>query len=94
MVEIGQTITEWQFHVGAYSNIAIPGEETTTEYTLSDRSGIVYTVSSETTTPDNLNQLKTGMYGYASGRIVSVDRDYAEGEISATIELTGWRERR
>jgi len=94
VIEIGQEIKDWQFHIGAYSKTSLFGGEPTIEYTLGDLSGIKYTVSSESTTPDMMDKLETGMYGYATGRFVSVERDLAGGKVYATIELTGWRKRR
>jgi hypothetical protein len=94
VIEIGQEIKEWQFHIGAYRKAAYLGGEPTIEYTLGDRSGIEYTVSAESTSPEMMEQLQTGMYGYATGRFVSVERDLAGGKVYATIELVDWRERR
>ncbi|WP_020568688.1 hypothetical protein [Neolewinella persica] len=94
VIEIGQEIKDWQFHIGAYSKMAYLGGEPTVEYTFGDLSGIKYTVSSESTSPKLMNQLETGMYGYATGRFVSVERDLAGGKVYATVELTDWRERR
>ena len=94
VVEVGQEIKEWQFHLGGDSKVSILSGEPTVECTLSDRSGINYIVSSKSTVPEIFNQLKTGVYGYATGRVVSVDRDFAAGKISAIIEVTGWRERK
>jgi hypothetical protein len=93
VVEIDQAIEEWQFHIGAYTKVSVLGGAPTETYTLSDRSGIRYTVSSETTNSEMIDQLATGVYGYASGSIISVDRDYAAGKIAAVIELKQWRER-
>lgn len=93
VVEIGQAIEEWQFHIGAYTKVSILGGAPTVEYTLSDRSDIRYTVSSKTTGTEMLDQLETGMYGYATGSIISVDRDYAAGKIEAVIELKQWQQR-
>lgn len=94
VIEIGQAIKEWQFHIGAYSKVDIFGGEPTVEYTLGDRSRINYIISSESTDPEILRQLKIGMYGYATGRFVSVDRDFADGKITAVIEVIEWRERK
>jgi hypothetical protein len=93
VIEIEQPIQEWQFHIRAYSKVAVLGSEPTIAYTLGDRSGIKYTVSSASTDPEILGQLTTGSYGYATGRVISVDRDFAAGTVAATIGIEAWRER-
>jgi hypothetical protein len=93
VIEIGQEIKEWQFHIGSYSKVSSLGAEPIVEYTFGDRSDIEYTVSSESTSAKLMEQLKTGLYGYATGRFTSVERDLAGGKVYATIELADWRER-
>jgi hypothetical protein len=64
-----------------------------TNYRLTDRSGIYYTVSSATTPANIMGQLKVSQMGYATGRIITVDRDLVAGKIDVVLELTGWRSR-
>lgn len=93
VVEIGQLIKDWQFYVGANSKVSVLGSPETIEYRLSDRSGIAYTVSSESTDQAILEKLEMGTYGYATGSFVAVERDLAEGKIYATIRLESWKQR-
>lgn len=94
VVEVDQQLTEWQFYVNAPDQPVQPSvNNPVTVFTLSDRSGINYTVSSESTPADIFSQLEIGSYGYGSGRITTVDRDHVAREINVVIELTNWRTR-
>jgi len=88
-----QMIDGWQFHVGATREGSVMNGPKTKTVWLSDRSGIEYTVTSQNS-PDVINQLQPGTYGYARGRVHSVDRDLAAGELDAELLLTDWTERR
>lgn len=93
VVEIDQEITDWQFHIAGYSKAAFLNGTPTIEYTLRDRSGIKYTVSSESTPEEVLANLETGQYIYATGKIASVERDFTGGKLYATLVLSSWRKR-
>lgn len=93
VIEIDQPISAWQFHVGARQQLSVLGAPPTVTYSLSDRSGIEYTVTSESTPLSILEQVETGTYGYADGRFVAIERDLAGGKIYATLKLDSWRER-
>jgi|AntRauTorckE5430_2_1112549.scaffolds.fasta_scaffold03302_3 hypothetical protein len=93
VVEADQPLTDWQFYVAEYSASTAPASESVTNYRLTDRSGIYYTVSSATTPANIMGQLKVSQMGYATGRIITVDRDLVAGKIDVVLELTGWRSR-
>lgn len=93
VVEDGQVINEWQFQVSSSGRKGGLNGKPEITYRLKDRSGIGYRVSSKSTSMGLIEQLKENSYGYATGRIVSVERDLPAGKIEAELVLTSWRER-
>ena len=92
VLEDGQLFTDWQFHVASKSKTSVLGGAPEYTFNLRDRSGIEYTVSSNSTPMNVIEQIDMG-YGYASGRVVSVVRDLAAGEFAVELSLESWRER-
>lgn len=92
VLEDGQDFTDWQFQISSKSKSSVLGSEPVHTFYLKDRAGIEYTVSTLTTPKAVIEKMDLG-YGYASGSIVSVERDLAGGEIKAVIRLDRWRER-
>lgn len=93
VLEVGQLVDGWQFHVGATREGSVMNGPTTKTVWISDRSGIAYSVTSQNS-PGIIDELKPGTYGYARGRVHSVDRDLAAGELEAELLLTNWTERK
>lgn len=94
VLEDGQTINAWQFHISSSSRTVIMNSEPAYTYSLKDRSGIEYKVSSQSTDMSLIEQMKGASYGYGSGEITSVKRDLAAGEIEVDLVITTWRERK
>ena len=93
VLEENQEFTGWQFHISSKSTTSILGGEPVLNFYLKDRAGIEYTVSSSSTAKEVTATMDMG-YGYADGRVLSVERDLAAGEIRAEVRLDSWRERK
>ena len=87
-----QLVDGWQFHVSSYSKVAIMGSDPVITYWLSDRSGIDYKVTS-TNSPEVIEKIDNGSYGFGRGRVHSVDRDLVAGKIEAELLLSDWTPR-
>ncbi len=87
-----QLVDGWQFHVSSYTKVAILGREPVITYQLNDRSGIEYKVTS-TTSPDVIEKIENGSYGFGRGRVHTVERDLVAGEIKAELLLSDWTPR-
>ena len=87
-----QLIDGWQFHVSSGSEgTVMNGPFTKTRY-LKDLSGIEYKVTN-TNSPDVIDLLEVGTYGFARGRVHTIERDLAAGEMEVELLLTEWQER-
>jgi len=94
VLNAGQKLQNWQFFVAGTTTSSVMGSDKATVITLSDRSGIGYTVSSANTLLSVIKQMGDGGgYGYGTGEVVSVDRDLAAGKIDAEILILSWRPR-
>lgn len=88
----GQLVDGWQFHVNSYTRVAVLNQEPVITYSLSDRSGIDYKVTS-VTSPDVMQKIDNGSYGFGRGRVLTVNRDLVAGEIEAELLLSDWTPR-
>ncbi len=88
----GQLVDGWQFHVSAYSKVAVLNQDPVITYSLKDRSGIDYKVTS-LTSPGVIPKIENGSYGFGRGRVLTVDRDLVAGEIQAELLLSDWTPR-
>lgn len=92
VAEAGLMIDGWQFHVGSTKEGSFMGSPKVKTVYLRDRSGIEYSVTS-ITSPDIIDQIEIGTYGFARGRVHAVQRDLAAGEMKVELLLSGWTER-
>ncbi|TXF84706.1 hypothetical protein FUA23_21075 [Neolewinella aurantiaca] len=92
VLEENQNFANWQFHVSSVSETSVLGSDPVKNLHLNDRSGIEYIVSSASTPEAVLDGIDFG-YGFASGKVISVERDLAAGEIIAEISLLSWKNR-
>lgn len=92
VLEVDQEFNDWQFHIGPKSKTSIMGSAPVYTFHLKDRSGIEYIVKSPTTPAAVIDQMDLG-YGYASGKVLTVDRDLAAGEFEVELLLSSWRKR-
>ncbi|SER05039.1 hypothetical protein [Neolewinella agarilytica] len=88
----GQLVDGWQFQVSSYSKVAVLNQDPVITYSLKDRSGIDYKVTS-VTSPDVIKKIENGSYGFGRGRVLTVDRDLVAGEIQAELLLSDWTPR-
>ena len=88
----GQLVDGWQFHVSAYSKVATLNQDPVITYSLKDRSGIRYKVTS-VNSPGVTQKMDYGSYGFGRGRVLTVDRDLVAGEIQAELLLSDWTPR-
>lgn len=92
VLEERQMIDGWQFHVSSMREGSVLGGPRTKTVFLKDRTGIAYSVSS-VSSPEVIDQLAIGTYGFARGRVLSVKRDLSAGEMEAELLLSSWTER-
>ena len=92
VLEERQMIDGWQFHVSSMQEGSVLGGPKTKTVFLKDRTGIAYSVSS-LSSPDVIDQLAIGTYGFARGRVLAVKRDLAAGKMEAELLLSSWTER-
>lgn len=92
VLEVRQMIDGWQFHVGSMKEGSILGGPEIKTVWLKDRSGIEYQVTS-LTSPQVIDKLAIGTYGFARGRVHKVERDLAAGKLQAELLLSDWTER-
>ncbi len=92
VLEENQEFTDWQFHIASKSKTSLAGGKPVYVFHLNDRSGVEYKISSASTPASIIDQLDLG-YGYASGKVLSVERDLVAGEFNAELSLNSWRER-
>lgn len=88
-----QPIDGWQFHVSSGSEGTIMNGPFKKTRFLKDESGIEYRVTLENS-PDVIDKIEVGTYGFARGRVHSVERDLAAGELKAELLLSDWTERK
>lgn len=93
VLEDRQLIDGWQFHVSSvFEGSVMNGPKKKTIY-LKDRSGIEYRVTSDNS-PGVIDQIETGTYGFARGRVHEITRDLAAGKMEVELLLSHWNERK
>lgn len=89
VLEEGQPIDGWQFHVASIQATSMLGSEKVTTARLRDRTGIDYKVTS-VNSPEVVTKLAIGTYGFARGRVHAVERDLAAGKMNVELLLSDW----
>ena len=92
VLEERQMIDGWQFRVTAIQEGSVLGGPEIKKATLADRTGITYSVTS-LSSPDVIDELAVGMYGFARGRVISVKRDLPAGVMDVELLLSSWTKR-
>lgn len=93
VLEEHKMIDGWQFQVSSIKEASVlEGPKIKTAF-LRDRTGIVYSISS-LSSPDVIDQLSIGTYGFARGRVLAVKRDLAAGKMEAELLFSSWTERK
>ena len=92
VLEIGQPLDQWQFKVGSIVRSSLTGDAPAI-VSLSDRSGVKYTV--DTSTPEAIRKtLRSGDFGFATGRVEDVLHEPDPRSVSVTLQLTDWEPRK
>jgi hypothetical protein len=92
VLEERQLLDGWQFHISSTKKSSVLGSDPVTTINLKDRSGISYKVTS-VTSPQVVEKMETGTYGFARGRVHVVERDLAAGTMSVELLLSDWTKR-
>jgi hypothetical protein len=92
VIEEEASVDGWQFYVTSSSKSSIMGSEPLFRFGLKDQSGIHYEVTSQSS-PEVMDKISIGTYGFAKGTVLTVKRDLSAGEVEAELALTDWTPR-
>lgn len=92
VIEPDQSFKDWHFRITSYKASVSTDDGKSVLFTLVDASGIQY-LADERTPQAVRDEMNIGDYGFATGKVVNVERDLVEGQIIAVLVLSEWRDK-